>query len=95
MLFLEVRTHFTVTADALANGNFKYFPQQTMTLSDHELHARLTSRGKTNTVNRSYAVVNVVLDFLTWNLHFLEDNVRLVFGFLWNPRPRLFYPRVL
>ena len=64
--------------EALANGIFKYFPQQTMTLSEHELEARLTAKEQTQTANRIYAAANVVLDFLKWNLHICDKNTNRV-----------------
>lgn len=82
ILFLEIRTYFTLTEMNLASGIFSYFPQQTMTLSESQLNHRLTSMDNTGGRNVSYAVVNIVLDFEKWNLHFCDENTRGVFEWL-------------
>ena len=53
-----------------------------MTLSEHELTSRLAAMDDKQVGQRSFAVVNVVLAFLKWNLHFCHENTDLVFEWL-------------
>lgn len=46
MFVLEVRLYFGITETNISNTIFKYFPQQTMTLSENEVTKRFELRAK-------------------------------------------------
>lgn len=68
MMTLEMRTYLCVTESNLASTIFKYFPQQTRTLTESELSKRLYSLSKIDE-DSIYCPVFVNIDFKSWNIH--------------------------
>nr|QBP37026.1 putative polyprotein [Lampyris noctiluca rhabdo-like virus 1] len=68
MFVLEMRLYYCVTESNLSRTIFKYFPQQTMTLSEIELTKRLYSMAE-NDYNEHYLPLYMSIDFKSWNIH--------------------------
>ena len=60
---------------------FKFFPQQTMTLSETELTERLSGFSIKNPVSH-YISIYVMIDFKAWNTHWTKWSTEDVFAFI-------------
>ena len=61
-----------------------------MTLNESQLISRLTSVDARSSATRAFAVVNIVLDFKKWNLHFCHENTDVEWSDDLYGRPGLF-----
>ncbi|QMP82314.1 RNA-dependent RNA polymerase [Coleopteran arli-related virus OKIAV107] len=68
MFVLEMRIYYCITEANISNTIFRYFPQQTMTLSENELTKRLYSMANDDSTDLTLPVF-MSIDFKSWNIH--------------------------
>ncbi|QPL15345.1 RNA-dependent RNA polymerase [Hymenopteran arli-related virus OKIAV99] len=68
MLVFEMKMYFSATQSNIKNQVFRYYPQQTMTLNETDMHKRLL--GFTRALpDSAYLPVYIMIDFSSWNIH--------------------------
>lgn len=79
MMPMEMRLYFCVTESNIGHNIFPYFPQQTMTLDEAELHKRLYYLSRALNIPKEFLPSTAGLDFSSWNLTWVELATRLIF----------------
>ncbi|QPL15365.1 RNA-dependent RNA polymerase, partial [Hymenopteran arli-related virus OKIAV100] len=78
LLTLYIRLYFGITEKNIKDHLFKFYPQQTMTLSGNELTKRLLGFSKSHP-SSDYSIVYVMIDFQAWNTHWTKMSTDDVF----------------
>ncbi|QMP82242.1 RNA-dependent RNA polymerase [Blattodean arli-related virus OKIAV102] len=82
MMVLEMRLYFCVTEVNISHNIFPYFPQQTMTLDEAELHKRLYYLSGNRDLPQEFLAALVIIDFSSWNLTWIKAATDLIFSML-------------
>lgn len=79
MFVLEMRLYYNITEANLSKTIFKYFPQQTMTLSERELTKRVLSMATVDGLD-TYIPIFMSIDFKSWNIHWQYSSTYQIFN---------------
>ncbi|QWT43291.1 putative large polymerase protein [Anisopteromalus calandrae negative-strand RNA virus 2] len=81
LLPMHIRLYFSITEKNIKDAVFKFYPQQTMTLSESDLSKRLMGFSKTNPTS-SYINLYIMIDFKAWNTHWTKESTDYTFRLL-------------